>query len=53
MCEGDRWVELVFALLTRVAKIPETELRMLANRCRDLGLLDVEVLADASKHRTR
>src|SRR5712691_1264280 len=44
--EKDRWTELVFALLTRIATQPEDSLRVLAYRSRNLGLLDIHTLAD-------
>src|SRR5262249_39302280 len=44
-CEKDRWTELVFALLTRIATLPENSLRVLVYRSRNLGLLDIHTLA--------
>ena len=43
--ESDRWNELVFALLTRVADIPEPTLRGVIDAMSSVGLLDVSTLA--------
>lgn len=44
--EADREHELVFALLTRVLPLPESEVRALAHRLRFLGLLDLHEWAE-------
>jgi len=43
--ESDRWNELVFALLTRIADIPEPTLRGVIDAMSSVGLLDVSTLA--------
>ena len=43
--EGERWQELVFALLAQVSDLPEDEVRVLAEQMQDLDLLDVLALA--------
>jgi AcrR family transcriptional regulator len=49
--EVDRWRELVFALLTRVADNPEEDLRELTKQMADLDLLDVGELAKLHEDR--
>jgi hypothetical protein len=44
--ENDRWKELIFALLTRIApSLPEVGIRSLIDRMHGAGLLDVKYLA--------
>jgi hypothetical protein len=49
--EGDRWKELVFALLTRVVSEPEWKVRDIVNGLYALGLLDIGMLAKSKKHK--
>jgi hypothetical protein len=44
--EGDRWAELVFALLTCVTSVPHPVVRALADQLNDAGLLEVGALAE-------
>jgi len=43
--EHARWIELIFALVTRISKKPEDEVRDTIEELDDLDLLDVEALA--------
>ncbi len=43
--EHERWVELVFALISRVSPKPESEIRDIITELDTLGLLDIEDLA--------
>jgi len=45
MWEGNRWKELVFALLTRVAPLPEQDTRATVEQMNRSGLLDISLLA--------
>ena len=47
--EHERWVELIFALVTRISKKPESELRDIIEELDDLGLLDIEELSNIPK----
>jgi len=47
--EHERWVELVFALITRIGKKPEYEIRDVIEKLDDLDLLDIEGLSNISK----
>jgi hypothetical protein len=47
--EHDRWVELVFALVTRVSDKPEPDVRAAIEELDDQGLLDVEELSEIPK----
>jgi hypothetical protein len=44
--EGDREHELIFALLTRVISLPESDVRVIAHRLRLVGLLDLDEWVD-------
>ena len=44
--EHERWIELLFALVTRICRKPETEVRDVIEELDDLGLLDVEELSE-------
>jgi hypothetical protein len=44
--ETERWRELAFALLTRTSHLPEQELRSLSYHLEQLGLLDIDQLAE-------
>jgi len=46
--EIDRWKELVFALLTRVTTVEESQLRHITTLLSDLDLLDIESLTSFS-----
>jgi len=47
--EHERWVELIFALVTRIGKKPESEIRDIIEELDDLELLDIEELSNISK----
>ena len=47
--EHERWIELVFALVTRISKKPESEIRDIVEYLDDLDLLDIEALSNISK----
>jgi hypothetical protein len=47
--ESARWKELAFALLARIAKVPEKTLRRLTNEMGTLGLLSIQPLANLAK----
>lgn len=47
--EHERWVELIFALVTRISKKPESEIRDIIEELDDLGLLDIEELSNIPK----
>jgi hypothetical protein len=44
--EQERWVELIFALISRISPRPEVEIRDMITELDTLGLLDIEELAD-------
>src|SRR5262249_17133223 len=44
--ETERWRELAFALLTRVSHFPEQELRSLSHHLEQVGLLNIDQLAE-------
>jgi hypothetical protein len=44
--EGDRFKELIFAILTRVTKVPQNQVRQAADALSHLELLNVSKLAD-------
>jgi hypothetical protein len=50
--EVERWKELVFALLAKVARISEEEVRDLVNQLETLELLDIATLASLGRNRT-
>ncbi len=47
--EGDRWKELVFALLAHITGLAEDQVRELTDHMENLGLLDVGTLASIGK----
>ncbi len=47
--EHERWVELIFALVTRISKKPESEIRDIIEELDDLELLDIKELSNISK----
>lgn len=47
--EHERWVELIFALVTRISKKPESEIRYIVEELDDIGLLDIEELSNVQK----
>lgn len=47
--EHERWVELVFALVSRTSNKPESEVRDIIEELDDLGLLDIEELSNIPK----
>jgi hypothetical protein len=49
--EGERWKELVFALLTQVSDVSEDVVRELTNHLEDLDLLGISALADLVRNR--
>jgi len=52
--EDDRWIELVFSVLSRVAHdVPEREVRRAINRLANLGLLAIRDLASTSDVRSQ
>lgn len=44
--EHSRWIELIFALLTRISSRPQTELRDVLDEMDDIGLLEVKALSE-------
>lgn len=44
--EHARWVELIFALVSRITDKPESKVREVIEECDDLGLLGVEELSE-------
>lgn len=46
--ENRRWVELIFALITRISDIPEDEIRDIIEELDDLELLNLEALSEIS-----
>lgn len=44
--EHDRWIELVFALVTRISDKPEHDVRNAIEQLDDIGLLEIEVLSE-------
>jgi hypothetical protein len=49
--EGERWKELVFAILTQVSDLAEDDARELATELDDLELLDIPALAGLLRNR--
>jgi hypothetical protein len=50
--EGDRWKELVFALLTKIVDLPESEVRGLVGVMDDLDLLEIQTLSNIVENDT-